>query len=144
MEVWTRLVVVAAFCTLISMADIKTLLIPDRMLYPFWLLLVVIDIRWSYYAVPSRMAGALAMSLAFLAVRQFYGGLGLGDVKLAFVLTYAVGFFSGIVAVFSASVLGLAYLAVARIAEKKRMEKVPFAPFLSIGTLLVMAAGGFV
>ncbi|MBP3708982.1 MAG: prepilin peptidase [Treponema sp.] len=143
MEMWVRSAVVAAFCTLISLADIRTFLIPDRMLYPFLLLLVVIDIRWSYHAIPSRAAGALALSLALLAVRWLYGGLGLGDVKLAFVLVYAAGFFSGIAAVFSASVLALAYIAAARIAGKKCMEKVPFAPFLSIGTLLAMAAGGF-
>ena len=132
----SRLLITLVFCVFISVQDIRTFRIPNEIVYAFFLILFVSDIKYDYSGIIGHISAGVLIFLLFSAVRYCYGGLGGGDVKFGGVLAYALGVYSPL-AFFAASVLGLVYLVLMRY-WKKRMERIAFAPFLSIGTIVML------
>ena len=139
------LVLVSALLAL-SMIDLDTFLLPNRIVYPLAVTLIalfglaaVIDGAGNDFA--RAMFGGAAAYLAFLVIHiAAPRGMGFGDVKLSFSLGVALGWISwGAVAlgIFLGFLLG-AVLGVALIALKIRSRKdhVPFGPFLAAGTVI--------
>jgi leader peptidase (prepilin peptidase)/N-methyltransferase len=63
--------------------------------------------------------------------------MGGGDVKLAALIGSFLGIRAGLVALFSAFLMGAFLGVVLMIVRKKgRKDAIPFAPFLSVGTLI--------
>ena len=74
----------------------------------------------------------------FLALIYFTRGraMGLGDVKLGFLIGLALGFPAGLIALFLAFLTGASASVILIMLGKKRFgETVPFGPFLSLGAL---------
>ena len=94
------------------------------------------------FTAASNVIGAFGVSLfalaCSLAISFFRGGesLGAGDVKLLFPIGLFAGFEGGIVALGVACVASLLYC-VARFAVGRPAHDFPFAPFLTIGFLVV-------
>ena len=88
--------------------------------------------------------GGLVTGGVFLAMSILTrGGMGLGDVKLAFFTGFALGLTLGIPALLITAISGgviAVFLMVTRIRGRK--DPIPYAPFISLGALYVMLFHG--
>lgn len=134
----------AIFCwilVIVTRTDLEHRLIPDRIVFPGALLVVVLrtvddpSLGWI-------LAGLGAGLGLFLLVLVYPRGMGLGDVKLAFLLgcglglTVVVGLFLGFVA---AAIPALVLLVRHGMAARKQM--IPLGPFLALGSVIALFAG---
>jgi leader peptidase (prepilin peptidase)/N-methyltransferase len=95
-------------------------------------------------ALPEHIAAGFGAGLIlFLAAMAYPGGMGMGDVKLA----AAMGLFLGVgvipallIALLAGSVVGIAIIA--RKGAAARKQAIPFGPFLALGGVTALLAGG--
>ena len=130
-----------ALLGVVTLADLRTRLVPDAVLLAGMLLALPVCLLADPCGVPGRLA-AMAGAGGFLLVAALIrpDGMGLGDVKLAAVLGFYLG--AGVaeamvVAFAIGSVAGLVLLA--RHGWRGRSITIPFAPFLALGALVAMA-----
>ncbi len=138
----------------VSAIDIRTLIVPTRIVWPTLGLVVVlsvlsaaIDGQWMWLRTAlvclASLAGPLFI-LWFLMPR----GMGFGDVRLAVLLGWTVGFYGGVEPVagvilalfvlFGASVLGI-IVGVVALGARGRKAKVPWGPSLFAASLVAIA-----
>jgi leader peptidase (prepilin peptidase)/N-methyltransferase len=142
----------AFVCVVLAVIDASTRLLPNRITYPaFPLVLGLLVVASVGLGDLGRLARGLLAALAvggfFLALALISPrGMGLGDVKLAPTLGLALGWLSwGAVAfgVFAGFLLGgLAGLAAIAVAGLTRKSLLPFGPWLVTGALLGVLVGG--
>lgn len=121
----------------ICIYDLKELRIPNCLSLGGTVLLLCLPVLVGPDALVSKSAGVLLGWGIFLLTRFITGGkLGLGDVKFAGMMGAAVGIRWWIAAMGYAAAAGLltalSLLAVGRITRETRL---PFAPFLTVGTI---------
>jgi len=133
-----KLAITIIFCVFISAYDVRAFRIPNEALYVFFLILFVHDIKYDYSGIVNNICSSLLFFLLFTAIRYFLGGLGGGDVKFVGVLAYELGLSYSPPAFFIASVFGLTYMATVKFIGKKKADKIPFAPFLSSGAIVML------
>jgi leader peptidase (prepilin peptidase)/N-methyltransferase len=130
-----------ALLGVVTVADIRTRLVPDRALVASLLLGLPLIAAADPSSLPPRLlAGFAAAGFLLGAALLRPGGMGLGDVKLAGVIGLYLGgavVAAVLAALLAGSVAGLALLA--RHGWEARSRTIPFAPFLSLGALLAMA-----
>ena len=134
----------AVFCwilVIVTRTDLERRLIPDRIILPGAVLIVVLrtidepSLGWI-------LAGLAAGLGLFLLVLVYPRGMGLGDVKLALFLgcglglAVVVGLFLGFVA---AAVPALVLLVRHGMSARKQM--IPLGPFLALGSVIAFFAG---
>jgi leader peptidase (prepilin peptidase) / N-methyltransferase len=135
----------AVFCVAlvaISAIDAEHRIVPNRIVLPAAVVVLVLMEAWR----PSAewpLAGLGAALFLFVAALAYPRGMGMGDVKLALLLGVAVGR-SVPVALFAGMVLALvpSLALLARHGAAARKMAIPFAPFLALGGLLALFAGG--
>jgi leader peptidase (prepilin peptidase)/N-methyltransferase len=128
----------------VTLTDLERRIIPNRILLVATVLGVAIAAVGDPASLPERaIAAAAAGGLLFLAALAYPRGMGMGDVKLAAVM----GLFLGrsvapaiLVALLAGSLLGLATIARHGAAARKRA--IPFGPFLALGGIVGLLAGG--
>ncbi len=138
-----RSFVAAWFCAslvMLSAIDLERRIIPNRIVVPGGLVVLLGDIaaephRAKEWTIASfaTMFGALAI---FLVTR---GGVGMGDVKLAFLLGAGLGWnvLGGLgLAMVATFVVSVAILARRGLAARK--DTIPFGPFLALGAVLAL------
>lgn len=121
---------IIVFCSLlvIFVADFKYQIIPDSML-----LAALIGGKWGYFGAG---VGAAAFFL-FLWLITGGRGMGLGDVKLVFVLGVLLGFPGIVVALYAAFLTGAAVGVILILVQKARLKtKIAFGPFLILGAVI--------
>jgi leader peptidase (prepilin peptidase) / N-methyltransferase len=131
-----------ALLGVVTVSDLRTRLVPDAALLASLAVALPVCLFSDPDAVPERLLAGLAAGGFLLAAALIRpDGMGLGDVKLAGVL----GFYLGtrvaeamLVAFAAGSIVGLVLLARHGLAARSRT--IPFAPFLAIGALVVLAA----
>ena len=136
---------IAAFfcCTLvaISAVDIEHRIVPDRIVLPATLVVLVAQmVRDPSIEWPLAAFGA-ALFL-FVAAVVYPAGMGMGDVKLAVLMGAMLGKVVP-VALMLGLVLGVVpsiYL-LARHGRAARKMGIPFAPFLALGSVIALFAG---
>ncbi len=144
------------FCLflVITVIDLKSKIIPDRFL--LFSGLIVFFMHFSTEA-PSESLYAGLVGMAFLsfslAAVLWLGSLmlkrdamGWGDVKMAlvigFLLGFDYGFFAISIAIFSGAIFGLMMMLYKRVRnENYRNLEMPFGPFLAIGTCVTFLNG---
>jgi leader peptidase (prepilin peptidase)/N-methyltransferase len=141
----------AFVCVVLAVIDASTRLLPNRITYPAFplvlsLLLVASVGLGDLGRLGRGLLAAVAVGAFFLALALISpGGMGLGDVKLAPTLGLALGWLSwGAVAfgVFAGFLLGgLAGLAAIGLLGLTRKSLLPFGPWLVTGALLGVLAG---
>ncbi len=145
------LVVFAALLA-ISAVDLERYIVPNRILYPALFvaapLLVVAAAaggEWSSLW-GAALGGALAWGLLFAIHMASPRGMGFGDVRLAGLVGMLLGWLSighvllGLFLGFlTAAVVGVALILTG---TRGRRDKVPFGPFLALGTILAVLFGG--
>jgi leader peptidase (prepilin peptidase) / N-methyltransferase len=128
----------------ITLTDLERRIIPNKILLAAAVLGVAIAAVGDPGSLPERaIAAAAAGGLLFAAALAYPRGMGLGDVKLA----ATMGLFLGrdvapaiLVALVVGSAVGLTMIAREGAAARKRA--IPFGPFLALGGLVGLFAGG--
>ncbi len=131
--------------------DLEHRLILNKIVYPALALALLISILFSIFLpqveiVPgikeAAIGGGVGLVLFFLVVLVSRGGMGWGDVKMAAL----IGLVTGFPLVFVALLLGIiagglvaGFLLALKV--KRRKEAIPFAPFLSLATIVTLLWG---
>jgi len=139
--------------TLVAVAaiDLEHYIVPNRILLPTLAITLpllavaaAVDDRWD--DLGRGLLGAVAAFAALLVIHLISPrGMGMGDVKMAFVLGLFLGWIGWgevVLGLFLGFLLG-AVLGVALIATglRSRKEALPFAPFLAAGTVIAVLHG---
>ena len=131
----------------ISIQDIKTMLIPDKMIILGICIGIIYVSSWQD-ALWGILAGALPLIIIDLLVKLFLkkDGFGYGDVKLMAMSGLFIGYIGVIIAFFIACITAGAFATYLLITKQaKSGNYIPFAPFLSFGIIiaLIIGIGGF-
>jgi leader peptidase (prepilin peptidase)/N-methyltransferase len=130
-----------AVLVVLSAIDLDRRIVPNRIVLPAAAIVLVAQtvLHPSVEWLVSGLGASLFLLLAALAYPR---GMGMGDVKLALLLGFAVGrtvplaLFAGMVAALVPSAVLFA-----RHGSAARKMAIPFAPFLALGGLLALFAG---
>jgi len=143
--------IITCFLIIIFVYDLKHYIIPDRIIYPaifvsgiWYVVYGLIFNRFLTYEILNTIYAAFGTALFFLFIVLISRGrwMGVGDVKLAFLLGLILGWPYILVALFLAFFIGAIIGAGLIISGKKRLSsEVPFGPFLVAGTFLAMFLG---
>jgi len=143
--------VLAAGLVVLSLIDLDTFLLPNRIVYPLTIAVTLLfgvagvldgglgDFRRALLCGPGVFAVFLLLHL--ISPR----GMGFGDVKFSFVLGVALGWVSPATAFLGifmgfllGSVVGIALIATK---VKTRKDHVPFGPFMALGAVSALLIG---
>ena len=141
----------SAAMILLTLTDLDTLLIPNRILWPAtWVGAVLLLIgaliagEWSSF-VRGGAGGAIYFAVMFVLALIAAGALGFGDVKLAFVIGLFTGFLGWghlVVASLGAFVLGGVIAVVLLVFRRaSRKDAIPFGPFMTSAALIAVVLG---
>lgn len=137
------LVLVATLVT-VTVTDLERRVIPNRVLLVAAALGLGIVLAGDPGSLPERaIAAAAAGGVLFAAALAYPGGMGLGDVKLAATMGLLLGRDVApalLAALLAGSLVGL--WLVARHGAGARKRAIPFGPFLTLGGLVGLFAGG--
>ena len=142
------LFLIACFLIIIFVYDLKHYIIPDKIVFPailaigIWHLVSGIFYNsYSKYPILNIIYSAFGAAAFFLIIVLLSRGkgMGVGDVKLAFLMGLFLGFPNILVALFSSFFLGaIVGLILIALGRKTLKSEVPFGPFLVIGTFIAM------
>ncbi len=128
----------------VTLTDLERRIIPNRVLLVGAVVGAAIAAVADPGSLPERaIAAAAAGGLLFGAALAYPRGMGLGDVKLAAVMGLFLGREVGpaiLVALLAGSLVGLAMIVREGAAARKRA--IPFGPFLALGGVVGLLAGG--
>jgi prepilin signal peptidase PulO-like enzyme (type II secretory pathway) len=135
-----RLIFFICVLAAISVYDARYSIIPNKIVYPAIPVTIVLAlVSPEASAVTSLVSGAVLA--AILLVPVLLERMGIGDLKLAFLIGLMTGFPEGIIALFGGIMLGGLYaivLVVFRIRKVK--DLIPYGPFLAAGTIAGLLA----
>jgi leader peptidase (prepilin peptidase)/N-methyltransferase len=142
-SIWLDLIFISALVA-ITQIDLQHQIIPNRILAPLALAAVVLTAVFQPHLLAERLiAGGAAGGFLLIAVLASPAGMGMGDVKLAAVMGLVLGR-AVAPAMFIALILGTA-AGMAVVAHKGvrdgRKTRVPFGPFLALGSVVSLFAG---
>lgn len=139
----------------IAAIDLRTLIVPTRIVWPALVVAVVLSLAAAIAEGQYGRLGAAAIGLCTLAVPLFLlwflvpTGMGFGDVRLATLLGWTVGFYAGtralaalpllVVCLSVAAIIGLV-VGIVALGARGRKAKVPFGPALVAASYLCIAA----
>jgi leader peptidase (prepilin peptidase)/N-methyltransferase len=136
--------VAAFFCialVVVSGTDVEHQIIPNRIVLPAAVL--VLAANTALHLSPEWALGALGASgFLFAAALAYPKGMGMGDVKLAFLMGAALGRTVPValmIGMIAALVPGLYLLA--RHGSAARKMRIPFGPFLALGSVVALFWG---
>ena len=146
------LLIMACFLIVVFVYDLKHYIIPDKVIYPaifvsgIWYLVSGISFNfYTRYEILNTIYSALVAAAFFLLIVLISRGkwMGVGDIKLAFLMGLILGWPNILVALFFAffigAIIGLGLI----ISGKKTLKsEVPFGPFLVTGTFIALFSGG--
>jgi leader peptidase (prepilin peptidase) / N-methyltransferase len=133
------------FCAVlvaVTATDLTHRIVPNRIVLPATV--VVLAAQTALEPRPEWALGALGASLFLFAAAVAYpAGMGMGDVKLALLMGAALGK-SVSVALLAGMIFALvpSVFLLARHGSAARKMGIPFAPFLALGSVVAMFAGG--
>jgi leader peptidase (prepilin peptidase)/N-methyltransferase len=130
-----------AVLVVLSAIDIDRRIVPNRIVLPAAAIVLVAQ-TIVHPSIEWLAAGLGASLFLFLAALAYPRGMGMGDVKLALLLGFGVGW-SVAFALFAGMIAALVPSAVlfARHGTAARKMAIPFAPFLALGGVLALFWG---
>jgi leader peptidase (prepilin peptidase)/N-methyltransferase len=142
-EVWLGLAFVLLLVP-VTVIDIDFRIIPNKLMIAGAIAAPLILALTRPGDLPEHLiAGAAAGGFLLVAAIAYPAGMGMGDVKLAFVMGLFLGRDVGVallVALLAGSIVGLAIMARKGVAEGRKTA-VPFGPFLALGGIVGLLAG---
>lgn len=143
-DAWLGLLLVAALVPA-ALIDLEHRIIPNRIMLPAAVAAVVVLALTRPERIPEHLIAAGAAGGFLLAAALAYPrGMGMGDVKLAGVLGLYLGRAVApamLVALIAGTLVGAAVMARKGVREGRKTA-VPFGPFLALGGLVGLLAGG--
>ena len=141
-----ELAVTAFYCCLfivLMVIDLEHGLILNKLVYPGMAIALLISVFLSQPGIiQAAIGGGIGLGLFLLIILVSRGGMGWGDAKMAALIGLVVGFPLVFVALFLGVILGgLVAVALLLLKLKKRKEGIPFAPFLSLATIITLLYG---
>jgi leader peptidase (prepilin peptidase)/N-methyltransferase len=128
----------------VTLTDLERRIIPNKILIVAAVLGIAIAAVGDPSSLPERAIAAVAAGGLFLAAALAYPrGMGLGDVKLAALMGLLLGRDVApaiLVALLSGAAVGLAMIW--RHGAQARKQAIPFGPFLALGGVVGLLAGG--
>jgi leader peptidase (prepilin peptidase)/N-methyltransferase len=153
---WTSLLPVSiVYCSVliaIALIDLKHQLILNKIVYPFAVIAMIVNFfvpdLFSLHNFLFGLIGAASGSV-FLLIAAVLSlvvlkkeGMGIGDIKMAAMMGFMVGFPNVIVALFGGILLGgLAAIFLVIFKKKTKTDIIPFGDFLAIGTVIALLWG---
>jgi prepilin signal peptidase PulO-like enzyme (type II secretory pathway) len=127
-----------SFLIIIFVYDLKHYIIPDKIIYPAIIIAGIFNFQ--LFSILSAILAALFFGLLVLITQG--KGMGIGDIKLAFLMGLILGWPNILIALFLAFFLG-AIIGIGLIVLNKKTLKseVPFAPFLIISIFVALFWG---
>lgn len=138
----------------ISAIDLRTLIVPTRIVWPSLLVAVVLSVAAAVAddqlgRIPSAAVGLLVLAGPLFVIWFLLPkGMGFGDVRLATLLGWTVGFYAGtrpiaavpllVVCLSVAAIVGLV-VGIAAMGARGRKAKVPFGPALVVAAYFCIA-----
>jgi leader peptidase (prepilin peptidase)/N-methyltransferase len=142
-SVWLDLIFVAGLVA-VTRIDLEHRIIPNRIVAPLALAAVVLTAVFEPHLLPERLiAGAAAGGFLLAAVLAYPAGMGMGDVKLAAVMGLVLGRAVApamFIALIAGTIVGIGVLAHKGVSDGRR-TRVPFGPFLALGSVIALFAG---
>jgi leader peptidase (prepilin peptidase)/N-methyltransferase len=136
--------VAAFFCAVlvaISATDLEHRIIPNRIVLPAAAVVLAAN-TMLHPSVEWAVAGLGAALFLLVAALAYPGGMGMGDVKLALLLGFALGRTVPVaLMVGMVSALVPAVVLYARHGSAARKMRIPFGPFLAFGGVVALFAG---
>lgn len=135
--------IAVSFLIIVFFYDLKHYIIPDKVIYPA----IIIAFLFSLPLLMSDLSFVLSAFLAggfFLAIVLITRGkgMGIGDIKLGFLMGLLLGWPHIVTALFLAFILGSVVGVLLILLGKKGLKsEVPFGPFLITGTFLALFWG---
>ena len=138
-------ILISSFLIIIFVYDLKHYMIPDKVIYPAIIIAMIFRLFTGYgLLVTGYLLSAFAAAGFFLLIVLISRGkwMGVGDIKLAFLIGLLLGHPNTILALFLAFLIG-AIIGVGLIGLKKKTIKseLPFGPFLILGIYLALFFG---
>lgn len=128
----------------ISVIDIERRIIPNRIVLPATVFVLLAQIALAPDRAPEWAAASIGAALfLFLPLLVYPAGMGLGDVKLALLLGAGLG--QAIIPAFALAFTAAALVGVVLIARggvAARKTTMPFGPFLSAGAIVALFFAG--
>ncbi|QMT18702.1 prepilin peptidase [Planococcus maritimus] len=128
---------------IITVSDIAYMLIPDKVLLPFGLVLLLLrfivplDPWWD-----SLVGAAVGFGVLLLIAVLSKGGMGGGDIKLFLVIGLVLGTAGSLLTLFLASFIGaVAGIILLRVRKQGRKTPIPFGPSIALSAVLVYLWG---
>jgi leader peptidase (prepilin peptidase)/N-methyltransferase len=142
-DVWLGLAFVLLLVP-VTVIDIDFRIIPNKLMIAGTVAALVILALTSPDDIPEHLIAAFAAGgFLLIAAIAYPSGMGMGDVKLAFVMGLFLGRDVGVamlVALVAGSVVGIAIMA-RKGAQEGRKTAIPFGPFLALGGVVGLLAG---
>src|SRR5918995_633229 len=142
-EVWLALAFVLLLVP-VTVIDIDFRIIPNKLMIAGAIAAPLILALTRPGELPEHLIAAVAAGgFLLVAAIAYPGGMGMGDVKLAFVMGLFLGREVGVallVALVAGTVLGTAIIA-RKGAREGRKTAIPFGPFLALGGVVALLAG---
>jgi len=138
-----RLVFFIGILAAISVYDARHAVIPNKIVYPAIIIAIILALVSPEASVVTSLLCGVVLA-AILLIPVLLGRMGIGDLKLAFLIGLMTGFPDGILALFSGIALGgLCAIVLVVFRVKKAGDMIPYGPFLAAGTVAVLVAERF-
>ena len=134
---------IISFLLIIFAYDLRHYIIPDKIVFPAIIIGLIYRLN-SISEIGNYILSAFIPAVFFLSLIIISKGkwMGLGDVKLAFLMGLILGWpgilIALLIAFFSGAIIGICLIL---FGEKGFKSQIPFGPFLSGATILVMLFG---
>jgi leader peptidase (prepilin peptidase) / N-methyltransferase len=141
--IWLDLIFVAALVA-ITRIDLEHQIIPNRIVAPLAVAAIALTAAFEpHLLVEHLIAAAAAGGFLLAAVLAYPAGMGMGDVKLAAVMGLVLGRAVApamFIALIAGTVVGVGVMARKGVRDGRK-TKVPFGPFLALGSVVALFAG---
>ncbi len=141
-------ILISCFLIIIFVYDLKHYIIPDKIVYPAIILTLIFNFQFTIFNQFSIFQFSI---LSAVGAAAFFGALvlvsrgewmGVGDIKLAFLMGLVLGWPNILVALFLAFFIGaIIGLGLIILGKKTLKSEVPFGPFLVAGTFIALFWG---
>ena len=133
--------IACATFVVVTATDIERRIVPNRVVLPAALAVLVLDTIW--HPSPVWAVGAFGLAgFLFVAAVAYPGGMGMGDVKLALLIGALLGRTTPVAFMLTLllTLVPTVFL-IARHGRGARRLAIPFAPFLAAGAVITLFAG---
>ena len=126
----------------LAVYDVRYRIVPNKVTYPAIAIALIYSIASANVNAPMSLLGGAILAGLLFAAGLLQKKMGMGDVKLAFLIGLMTGLPEGIIALFCGILLGgLTAIFLLLLRLRQRKDEMPYAPFLAAGAIVMLVAG---